>query len=62
MPDIKNYGLCLPSTCSAKQIETGLNLIFNVTSLSNITKVSLNPENCRTTEQKKLKDTDWAVV
>lgn len=52
------YGICVPSSCTAAEVESGLNKVLNGSMLS----VKANPLNCRTKEPRTLGTEQWVVM
>lgn len=57
-----NYGICLPSTCNASEIQTALKDWLNVTSDGEPNYVALSEESCSTRAPIELKNTDWITM
>lgn len=57
------YGICLPSTCSAAEINLGLKYILNKNNISeNFLNISVDGGDCRTKEPVPIEDGDWVVM
>lgn len=55
------FGVCIPSTCSATEIQAALTNIINST-LGNITKIIMRDKYCTTNEPIKISKTGWIVL
>lgn len=56
------YGLCVPSTCTASDISKGINAVLNNDISEEVITVTVNQENCHTKIVRELSDGDWLAV